>query len=67
MIPHSPLIEISCKAESGAFYLDALIIIKADTEFVYEVSDRYVALTSDSPENEMFTAVTAVYTPAVDD
>ena len=37
--------------------------ILADAEFIYEGSDRYDALTKDSPENNMITAVIAAFTP----
>ena len=46
---------------------DAPVTVEADAEFIYEASDRNAALTSESPENAMITAVAAVYTPAVDD
>ena len=42
---------------------DAPVTVQADAEFVYEASDRYAALTSDSPENKMIGAVTAKYNP----
>ena len=37
--------------------------VLADVDYVYETSDRQVALTSDSPENSMIVAVTASFTP----
>jgi hypothetical protein len=43
---------------------DSLVTVDADAEFVYETSDRYAALTNDSPENKMIGAVTASFIPA---
>ena len=43
---------------------DAPMIVIADADFVYEASDRYDALTSDSPENAMIGEVTASFLPA---
>ena len=37
--------------------------VLADAEYIYEGSDRYSALTEDSPENNMITAVIAAFTP----
>lgn len=41
--------------------------VTADAEFVYEAMDRQVALTDESPENSMITAVTASFTPAANE
>ena len=38
--------------------------IEADANFVYEASDRYAALTDDSPETAMIGAVTVSFVPA---
>ena len=38
-------------------------VARANAEFFYEASDRYGALTADSPENNMIGAVTAEFTP----
>ena len=37
--------------------------VEADAEFVYEASDRQAALTSDSPENAMISAVAVRFVP----
>ena len=42
------------------------VTVTADAEFIYEASDRYDALTGDSPENAMIGTVTAIFTP-IDD
>ena len=39
------------------------VIVEATAKFVYEATDRYDALTSDSPENRMIGPVTASFTP----
>ncbi len=36
---------------------------EAAAEFIYEATDRYAALTEESPENIMIGAVTARFTP----
>jgi hypothetical protein len=38
--------------------------VEADAEFIYEGSDRYDALTENSPENTMIGPVTVRFTPA---
>ena len=43
---------------------DTPITVTADAEFIYEASDRYDALTSESPENNMIGEVTASFVPA---
>jgi hypothetical protein len=43
---------------------DAPQMVTADTEFIYEASDRYAALTESSPENKMIGEVTASFVPA---
>jgi hypothetical protein len=49
---------------SGVITLgDEPMIVQAEADFVYEKSDRYDAITSDSAENKMITAVTATFTP----
>jgi hypothetical protein len=45
---------------------DTSTTVVADAEFVYEASDRYAALTSESSENAMIGAVTANYNKAAD-
>ena len=40
--------------------------VTAEAEFNYEASDRQDALTGESPENSMITAVTASFTPNAD-
>ena len=42
---------------------DASVTVEADAEFIYEASDRYAALTSESPENSMIGLVTASFVP----
>ena len=42
---------------------DEPVTVQAGIEVVYESSDNQAALTSDSPENAMITAVTASFTP----
>jgi len=39
-------------------------VVHADARHTYEGSDRYAALTEDSPENNMLSPVTVVFTPA---
>ena len=43
---------------------DEPVTVQADADFIYEASDRYAALTSDSPENSMISQVTASFIPA---
>lgn len=43
---------------------DRPITVQANAEFTYESSDRYGALTAESPENDMIHAVTASFEPA---
>ena len=45
---------------------DESATVIADVEFIYEASDRYDALTEDSSENNMITAVKASFVPAVE-
>ena len=45
---------------------DSPITVQADAEFYYETSDRYAALTSESPENAMIGAVTVSFVPVAD-
>ena len=40
---------------------DAAVTVAAEAEYIYEASDKYAALTSDSPENAMIGAVTASF------
>jgi hypothetical protein len=42
---------------------DQPMTVQAEAEFIYEKSDRYDAITSDSAENKMITSVTASFTP----
>ena len=42
---------------------DAPMTVQADADYIYEASDRYAALTSESPENAMIRAVTASFVP----
>ena len=46
---------------------DEPVTVQAGVEFVYDESDNQAALTSDSPENAMITAVTASFTPTTID
>ena len=39
-------------------------MVTAEVEFIYEASDRYAALTGESPENNMIRNVTASFIPA---
>jgi hypothetical protein len=41
----------------------AAVTVSADAEFIYEGSDRYDALTGNSPENSMISSVTASFVP----
>ena len=41
--------------------------VTADAEYIYETSDKYDALTSESPENAMITSVAASFMPTVND
>ena len=53
---------------SGVIELDGnSFTIEADAEFVYEASDRYAALSLDSPENAMIGAVTVSFISIVSD
>ena len=45
---------------------DVPATVQADADFIYEASDRYAALTSDSTENKMIGMVTAIYDPHAD-
>ena len=49
----------SCIIEIG----DKPVTVQADADYVYEGSDRYAALTSESPENNMISAVTISFIP----
>jgi len=44
---------------------DTPVTIQADAEYVYEASDRQAALTGESPENGMISAVNVSYVPAL--
>ena len=46
---------------------DEPVTVQADVEFVYEKSNNQAALTEDSHENAMIGAVTASFTPIIDD
>ena len=46
---------------------DTPVTVTADAAYNYEASDNQPALSNESPENAMITAVTANFTPTVDD
>ena len=46
---------------------DEPVTVQADVEFVYEKSNNQAALTDASPENAMIGAVTASFTPIIED
>ena len=50
-------------SEVVAIGSEPFLYIQADPEFHYESSGNYDALTAESPENEMISGVTVIYTP----